>query len=151
MTWEFIFGRFLTLLLVCQLGLILWNLRVVIRPKTKLPQSNTKVSLLIPARNEEGSIGSCLRSLINQDHQNLEIIVLDDHSTDRTRAIVESQNPKIKLISGKPIPAGWTGKNWACHQLSKQATGDILFFIDADAVLEPAAITSVLHLSLIHI
>lgn len=145
MTWEFIFGRFLTLLLVCQLGLILWNLRVVIRPKTKLPQSNTKVSLLIPARNEEGSIGSCLRSLINQDHQNLEIIVLDDHSTDRTRAIVESQNPKIKLISGKPIPAGWTGKNWACHQLSKQATGDILFFIDADAVLEPAAITSVLH------
>ena len=145
MTWEFIFGRFLTLLLVCQLGLILWNLRVVIRPKTKLPQSNTKVSLLIPARNEEGSIGSCLRSLINQDHKNLEIIVLDDHSTDRTRAIVESQNPKIKLISGKPIPAGWTGKNWACHQLSKQATGDVLFFIDADAVLEPAAITSVLH------
>ena len=56
MTWEFIFGRFLTLLLVCQLGLILWNLRVVIRPKAKLPQSDTKVSLLIPARNEEGSI-----------------------------------------------------------------------------------------------
>ncbi len=144
MTWEFIFGRFLTMLLVCQLGLILWNLRVVIRPKAGLPKSNARVSLLIPARNEEGFIGNCLRSLINQDHDNMEIIVLDDHSTDRTRAIIESHGAKVKLVSGKPIPAGWTGKNWACHQLSMQATGDVLFFIDADAILEPAAISSVL-------
>ena len=117
MTWEFIFGRFLTMLLVCQLGLILWNLRVVIRPKAGLPKSNARISLLIPARNEEGFIGNCLRSLINQDHDNMEIIVLDDHSTDRTRAIIESHGAKVKLVSGKPIPAGWTGKNWACHQL----------------------------------
>ena len=144
MTWEFIFGRFLTMLLVCQLGLILWNLRVVIRPKAGLPKSNARVSLLIPARNEEGFIGNCLRSLISQDHDNIEIIVLDDHSTDRTRAIIESHGAKVKLVSGKPIPAGWTGKNWACHQLSMQATGDVLFFIDADAILEPAAISSVL-------
>ena len=75
----------------------------------------------------------------------MEIIVLDDHSTDRTRAIIESHGAKVKLVSGKPIPAGWTGKNWACHQLSMQATGDVLFFIDADAILEPAAISSVLH------
>jgi chlorobactene glucosyltransferase len=145
MTWEFIFGRFLTLLLVCQLCLILWNLRVVIRPKSKLPKSYIKVSLLIPARNEEGSVGACLRSLTNQDHDNIEIIVLDDHSTDRTRAIVESQGHNIKLVEGESMPAGWTGKNWACHQLSLHATGEVLFFIDADAILEPSAITSVLH------
>ena len=145
MTWGFIFGRFVTLLLVCQLGLILWNLRVILRPKKVKSHSNKKVSLLIPARNEEGFIGDCLRSLLIQDHPNMEIIVLDDHSTDRTKAIVESSGEKVKLISSSPLPDGWTGKNWACHQLSQNATGEVFFFIDADAVLEPIAISSVLQ------
>ena len=112
MTWGFIFGRFVTLLLVCQLGLILWNLRVILRPKKVKSHSNKKVSLLIPARNEEGFIGDCLRSLLTQDHPNMEIIVLDDHSTDRTKAIVESAGERVKLISSSPLPDGWTGKNW---------------------------------------
>lgn len=143
MTWEFIFGRFLTLLLVCQLCLILWNLRVVVRPKKVKSHSKKRVSLLIPARNEEGLIGDCLRSLLLQEHPDFEIIVLDDHSTDRTRAIVESAGESIRLISSLPLPKGWTGKNWACHQLSEHATGEILFFIDADAVLDPTAVSSV--------
>ena len=93
----------------------------MIRPKAKLPQSNTKVSLLIPARNEEGSIGSCLRSLINQDHQNLEIIVLDDHSTDRTRAIVESQNPKLNSYQANRYqPDGQVRTGHAINCQSKQ-------------------------------
>ena len=130
MTWEFIFGRFVTLLLVCQLGLILWNLRVILRPKKVKSYSNKKVSLLIPARNEEGFIGDCLRSLLIQDHPNIEIVVLDDYSTDRTKTIVESIGERVKLIPSSPLPNGWTGKNWACHQLSQHATGEVFFFID---------------------
>ncbi|HJM29388.1 MAG: glycosyltransferase family 2 protein [Acidimicrobiales bacterium] len=144
MSWDFIFGRFLTLLLVTQLGLILWNLRVVTRPGKVKSHSSKKASLLIPARNEEGFIGDCVRSLLRQDHPNIEIIVLDDHSTDRTRTIVESVGESVKVLSSAPIPKGWTGKNWACHQLSQHATGDVLFFVDADAVLEPIAVSSVL-------
>jgi chlorobactene glucosyltransferase len=93
------------------------------------------VSVLIPARNEEVNIGACLKSLLRQDYPNFEILVLDDESTDQTAQIVEKymkSYSKIHLQPGKPLPEGWTGKNWACHQLSQLAHGDILIFTDAD-------------------
>ena len=110
--------------------------------KIKL-SSIPKVSLLIPARNEEQNITNCLVHLINQDYQNTEIIVLDDASNDRTVEFVQKmqrQYPKIKLLQGRSLPDGWTGKNWACHQLSKVASGEILVFIDADTVHSPIAV-----------
>lgn len=98
-----------------------------------------KVSICVPARNEEDVIERCIRSLVNQNYKNLEILVLDDNSEDKTSEILkhlEAGFQNLKIISGSPKPKDWLGKPWACHQLSKKATGDILVFIDADVWLE---------------
>jgi chlorobactene glucosyltransferase len=98
------------------------------------------VSILIPARNEANRIAPCLESLINQDYPNYEILVLDDNSTDATRAVVQNHgfsdatSASRRLIAGKPLPPGWKGKPWACQQLSEAAHGDYLLFTDADTV-----------------
>ena len=65
----------------------------------------------------------------------MEILVLDDHSTDGTAELIQQRakgDPRIRLMTGKPLPAGWVGKPWACHQLSQEAKGDYLLFVDAD-------------------
>lgn len=101
--------------------------------------SQPLVSILIPARNEENNLPLLLESLIKQDYTNYELIVYDDHSEDGTSQILEQYSEKdhrISWIRGKQqIPAGWTGKNHACHQLSKKAGGDILLYLDADVVV----------------
>src|SRR5260221_14218382 len=86
------------------------------------------VSILVPARNEALNIEACVGSLLAQDYPCCELIVLDDHSDDGTGDIIrglglrEESDPGIicdrRIISGAPLPAGWTGKGWACHQLS---------------------------------
>jgi chlorobactene glucosyltransferase len=94
-----------------------------------------KVSVLIPARNEEKRIERCLEHLLKLDYPNYEILVLDDRSTDNTFNLVQAyarRNPRLKLLRGKELPSGWLGKPWACQQLSLKAEGDWLFFIDAD-------------------
>lgn len=98
-------------------------------------QSTPKVSILIPARNEAQNIGTCLAGLLKQDYPNFEIIVLNDHSEDSTLQIIQEYQKKdnqIQFINGQDLPAGWLGKNWACHQLSQAATGDLFIFTDAD-------------------
>ncbi len=95
------------------------------------------ISVLIPARNEAGNIGRCLSSFSKQDYPNLEIIVLDDNSTDGTGAVVQeftAKDKRIKLISGAPLKKGWLGKSFACHQLAKQAKGNYFVFTDADTL-----------------
>ncbi len=102
-----------------------------------------KVSICIPARNEAAVIERCITSALKQDYENFEVLVLDDQSTDNTKQIVQGLATIIKnliLIEGQEKPGDWLGKPWACHQLSKSATGDILLFIDADVVLEENAI-----------
>jgi len=104
------------------------------------------VSVLIPARNEENNIEKCLKRVLAQDYQNKEIIVLDDNSTDNTYRLVSSfSTSNVKVLKGKALPANWVGKNWACHQLSKEAKGDYLLFVDADAELTPEVISSAVH------
>ncbi|MQG18365.1 MAG: glycosyltransferase family 2 protein [SAR202 cluster bacterium] len=96
---------------------------------------NSSLSILIPARNEENNIGKCLKSLIEDPNPDFEFLVLDDNSTDKTSQIVSKLSeidPRIRLIKGKKLPNDWTGKNWACHQLSSQAQGKLILFIDAD-------------------
>jgi len=119
---------------------------------TNLPKPNSSprysYSVLIPARNEEKSITHCLASVVNQTYSNYEIIILDDRSTDHTLSILNSfknDHPtlNVKIIQGEQKPDHWLGKNWACHQLSKQATGQVLVFIDADTRLEPTFLGSV--------
>ena len=108
------------------------------------------LSILIPARNEEGNIGALMDSILQQQQVKYEVIVLDDHSTDRTGAIVKdyaSRHPEIKLLQGQLLPEGWTGKNFACYQLAQEATGKYLLFIDADVILEDSLVsTAVGHL-----
>jgi glycosyltransferase involved in cell wall biosynthesis len=93
------------------------------------------VSVLIPARNEENNIASLLNDLLNQDYQNIEIIVFNDLSTDRTEEIVSSfvkSDKRVRLINSDGLTNGWLGKNFACHNLAKQAQGEYLLFVDAD-------------------
>jgi glycosyltransferase involved in cell wall biosynthesis len=97
------------------------------------------VSVIVPARNEEACLGACLQSLIAQTGVTFEIIVVDDGSTDRTRAIAESF-PGVKVIEPGPLPAGWTGKNNAVAAGAKQATGNWLLFTDADTVHQPGSL-----------
>lgn len=102
-----------------------------------------KVSILIPARNEEKNIGECMNGLLKQDYSNFEIIVLNDHSEDDTLHIIQQyqeRDNRIKFINGKELPSGWTGKNWACYQLSQVATGEIFIFTDADNRHAPFAV-----------
>ena len=105
------------------------------------------VSVLIPARNEERSIGPCLDSLISQAYPSFEVLVLDDGSDDRTADIVRgccARSDPIRLIPGEPLPDGWYGKAFACDQLGGQAQGDILIFTDADTVHAPTMIRAVI-------
>ncbi|CAN5263772.1 hydroxychlorobactene glucosyltransferase CruC [soil metagenome] len=100
------------------------------------------VSVLVPARNEERSILDCVRSLLEQDYGGrFEVVVLDDQSEDGTvGALASLDDARLRVISGKPLPDGWVGKPWACHQLSEAASGEYLLFTDADTVHEPAAL-----------
>lgn len=106
----------------------------------KSSQSKRKVSVLIPARNEETNIQQLLEGILVQDYPNLEIVILDDNSTDKTGEILEAiskANPgRLRIIKGAPLEAGWNGKCFACHQLSKAATGDFFIFFDADVRLK---------------
>jgi chlorobactene glucosyltransferase len=112
--------------------------------------SNGRVSILVPARNEERSIGDCVSSLLSQEYPDFELLVLDDSSTDRTAAIIGdliAPHPRHRLLTGAPLPEGWTGKNWACHQLSQAATGDWLLFTDADTVHSPGALSAAVSMA----
>ncbi len=106
------------------------------------------VSILVPARNEAENIGRCVASLLRQTYPFLEIIVLDDQSTDATAEIVralQTNEPRVILRQGDPLPEGWVGKNWACHQLAAAASGEWLLFTDADTWHEPSHVSRLLH------
>jgi len=98
-------------------------------------KSSPKVSIILPARNEEEFIGKCLDSLIKQDYENYEIVVIDDSSDDATGKIISEyakKYSKIIPVSARPKPEGWMGKNWACMEGYRKATGELLLFTDAD-------------------
>lgn len=100
-----------------------------------ISESNPKVSIILPARNEEEFIGKCLDSLIDQDYKNYEIIVIDDSSDDNTQKIIfqyAEKHSKVIPVIARPKPEGWMGKNWACMEGYKKATGELLLFTDAD-------------------
>ncbi len=104
------------------------------------PRSFPRVSLLIPARNEADHLARLLPQLARIDYHPLEVIILDDHSTDGTAEVVRSFSGTARLLTGARLPNGWTGKNWACMQLAEAATGEILIFCDADAGMKPEAV-----------
>lgn len=117
--------------------------------ESSLPVKNRelKISVCIPARNEEKSIPQLLRSLLEQDDHNYNIHVLNDKSEDNTGNILLSfmaDNPeKLFIHDGEEKPKGWLGKPWACEQLGKAADGDILLFLDADTELLPGTLSRI--------
>src|SRR5271169_955210 len=99
------------------------------------------VSVIVPARNEEACLGACLQSLVAQNGAAFEIIVVDDHSTDRTREIASSfSSAGGRIIDPGPVPAGWTGKNNAVTAGSRAARGEWLLFTDADTIHLPGSL-----------
>jgi hypothetical protein len=105
----------------------------------------TAVSVLIPARNEERVIGASLASLLASRGVEIEIVVLDDGSTDRTAEIVRSfaeKDARVRLRTSAPLPGGWNGKQHACYALAQAARSDVLCFLDADVRLAPEALAS---------
>lgn len=120
------------------------------RLKATQPAQQPKLSILIPARNETAVIGQTIRALLGQTYRNFELILLDDQSDDGTGAIATQAangDPRFRMISGTPLPPGWLGKNWACHQLSQAATGQYLLFADADVRWAPEALAALLALA----
>jgi len=149
--WLF-FELSVTAFVGCLVALTLINWRLLPRiDRAPAPRSRPRVSVLVPARNEEANIGDCVRSLLAQDYDDFEVVVLNDHSTDRTAAILAglleeaaardaAGRPRLRVIEGQELPPGWLGKHWACHQLAANADGELLLFTDADTYHGPRSL-----------
>ncbi|MBN1978398.1 MAG: glycosyltransferase [Anaerolineae bacterium] len=106
-------------------------------------ERSPRVSILVPARNEEANIAPCVRSLLAQSYPSFEVLVLDDDSSDRTWQVLTelaAGAERLRVFRGQAPPAGWLGKHWACHQLSQAADGELLLFTDADTRHHPHAL-----------
>lgn len=107
----------------------------------------TPVSICIPARNESKSIGAAIKCLLDSQHDDFEVLVLDDHSDDDTPKIVTewmNKSERVKLLQSPPLPEGWNGKQHACWQLANSAQHDFLLFLDADVRLSNDALKRIL-------
>jgi len=140
------------------IGLLLAQARMIqglravpaIGPGTHAPRAgeSPRVSVIVPARNEEARIGACLATLRAQDYPGLEIIVVDDCSTDRTADLVRQSardDPRVRLLQGRPPAPGWLGKPHAVWQGVAAATGEFLCFVDSDGQLHPQCIRQALE------
>lgn len=105
-----------------------------------LPSNPPLVSTVVPARNEERNIDRCMRGLVQQGYPRLELIFVDDESSDATPDILAryaEQDRRVKVVHTDSKPEGWNGKQWACHSGATAARGDWLCFMDADTYAEP--------------
>lgn len=115
----------------------------------KKPDRWPTVSVIVPARNEDETLASCLDSLARQDYQNLEILTVNDRSSDRTPEIMRnfaSKDSRFKVIEIQELPKGWLGKNHALQKGATAALGEILLFTDGDVIFEPSAIREAIEI-----
>ena len=115
-------------------------------PENMEPSDGKKdrsISVIIPARNEEKNLPLLLDDLIKQRYENLEIIVVDDGSRDKTGEIAKASDVTVITICDKP--PGWLGKNWACQKGAESSEGELLLFLDADVRLKPHAVERILE------
>jgi len=129
------------------------NLAFREKPRKGTVTGNPIVSVLIPARNEESNIGNILADLAVQDYENIEILVFDDMSDDDTAKIVlwhGEHDKRIRLIRTGGLPEGWTGKNYACHCLAKEAKGQWFLFLDADVRISGSIIPDMISFAMKH-
>ena len=124
--------------------LTLFNLKVFLPAPEQVGRMNKPaVSVLVPARNEAAAIEPCVRAILASRDVELEVVVLDDASTDGTDAIVRQlaeQDARVRLIRGRPLPSGWCGKQHACAQLAEAATHETWVFLDTDVLLSTDAV-----------
>src|SRR5208282_3388452 len=99
-----------------------------------------RISVVIAARNEELDLPDTLDCLLVQDYPNLEILVVEDGSTDRTRDVIDARAPRVRRVNPPPLPSGWVGKNWACWNGAQAATGEWILFEDADVHTHPGTV-----------
>lgn len=135
----------------CVLGifLVITIMHILVMPKLeKRPlQQRPFVTVCVPLRNERKNVDGLMASLLSLTYPNVEILLLDDQSTDGTYEKLQKyamNYPRVTVIQGAPLEKGWIGKTFACHQLGKQATGDYLLFIDADVRIKPETIEKAL-------
>jgi chlorobactene glucosyltransferase len=149
---------FSSLLFVLFIGLTVWihrywRLDWSVPPPPPLPDDLPLISVMIPARNEARNIRQCVQTVLDQNYPRVEVIVLDDRSTDATSTIlaeIQASAPNLKIIAGKPLPDGWAGKPHALHQAFAHAQGEYLCFIDADTFLAPDCLAAVWHTAKTH-
>lgn len=128
------------------------NAALLRRPPRQPPPLHSRVSVLLPVRDEARRVRACLRALLTQyGGDRIEIVVLDDGSTDDTVGtvrMVAGADPRVRLLTGEPLPPGWLGKPHACRQLADAAdpASDVLVFVDADVVLAPHAVAATVDL-----
>lgn len=146
-----------TIALLGMAGITLGNLLMF--PRLQLPRPRSRghgearrgtdtpfISILIPARDEAAVIGETVRRILAQTYPRFELLLLDDHSIDGTAGIARASaggDKRLRVLPGAPLPAGWGGKNWACHQLAEAAAGEWLLFTDADTVWAPDGLAAV--------
>ena len=124
------------------LGVRSWGRKWMIQKPEDVPDQGALLSICIPARNEEENIASCVESALQSTWPNLEVVVVDDRSTDQTsqRAIAAANgDSRFVLIQGEEPALGWAGKPWTCSRAAKEAKGSWLLFVDADVRLHPDA------------
>jgi cellulose synthase/poly-beta-1,6-N-acetylglucosamine synthase-like glycosyltransferase len=115
-------------------------------PEPRIPRP--LVSIIVPAKDEAAGIEESVRSFLKSDYPNLEVLLVDDRSEDATAAIMErlaAADPRVKAISIRDLPPGWTGKTHAMFQAAQGASGEILLFTDADAVFDPHLLSRAFH------
>ena len=111
-----------------------------VKPTGTLLTCSPLVSVIIPMKNEEKNAGECLKRFLAQDYPNLEIIVVNDNSSDQTEAILRSL--QIPYVNAAKTPSGWTGKNFAVHSGVAKAAGEWFLFTDADTRHEPSSVSA---------
>jgi dolichol-phosphate mannosyltransferase len=143
-----------TALLVVQVPLLLVLLARLMPGRTRrspiaprrTPRTDTTVSVIVATLNEARRIGPCLEGLIAQQAPLLEVLVVDSRSTDGTRELVQAaaqRDPRIRLLTDDPLPAGWVGKVWALETGLREARGEWVLGIDADTVPAPGLVGAV--------
>ena len=119
--------------------MIISNLKAYLPPPVQDENLRPQMSILIPARNEEGGIQAAIQCALATENAEVEVVVLDDHSEDNTAAIVSKiamVDSRVRLEKAPELPPGWCGKQHACHVLSQRARFDYLLFQDADVRLK---------------
>jgi chlorobactene glucosyltransferase len=120
---------------------------------TRDPGPQRRVSVIIPAHNEASGIAACLKRVLEQDYDNLQVIVANDRSTDATGAIVRqfaAAHSNVRCVDITELPAGWLGKTHALSVAARDADGELLVFTDGDVVWHPALLRTVLNLMQTH-